>query len=215
MKQLSFIWDLDGTLLDTYTAIVNTLSALAEQVGAAEPREDIHRKVILDSVHGYLHALSEKTGISVNDLDKMGDAIDAEFDNRIPPIPHTKETLAFLQERNGQHFVVTHRGESAYSMLKEQGLFPYFKEIITAADGFPRKPAPDAVNFLIEKYDLDRAHTYYVGDRIIDMECAKNAGIKGILYLPKDSYCERNGSEAFAVEDLLEIADSMEKAAAL
>ena len=83
----------------------------------------------------------------------------------------------------------------------------YFLEILTSQSGFPRKPDPQALRYLMDKYELDPAATYYVGDRSLDMECAANAGIQGILYLPEDSHSVSADSEAFQVRNLPDILD--------
>lgn len=46
--------------------------------------------------------------------------------------------------------------------------------------GFERKPHPQGIFYLLEKYHLDRDRTYYIGDRRLDVEVAENAGIKSI-----------------------------------
>ena len=57
---------------------------------------------------------------------------------------------------------------------------------------------------LIETNDMDRNYTYYVGDRKLDMECARNAGITGILYMPEGSFGV-SGDETFRINELIEI----------
>ncbi|MBR3483981.1 MAG: HAD-IA family hydrolase [Lachnospiraceae bacterium] len=84
-------------------------------------------------------------------------------------------------------------------------MFECFNEIVTSQSGFARKPEPDGINYFIDKYNLNRKNVYYVGDRTIDMDCAKNAGVNGILYLPENSYCKPNGSETFIVKELSDI----------
>jgi D-glycero-D-manno-heptose 1,7-bisphosphate phosphatase len=44
-----------------------------------------------------------------------------------------------------------------------------------------RKPAPGMLLQATQELNLDLAHSYFVGDRFIDMETAKNVGAKGIL----------------------------------
>lgn len=39
------------------------------------------------------------------------------------------------------------------------------------------------------------------------MECAKNAGISGILYLPRNSVVKKTGQEDFIVDDLIKIKE--------
>ncbi len=46
-----------------------------------------------------------------------------------------------------------------------------------------RKPKPGLILQAIEKYSIDLEKSYLIGDKIIDIETAKNAGIKGILVL--------------------------------
>ena len=57
------------------------------------------------------------------------------------------------------------------------------------------------------QYRLKREHTYYVGDRSLDMQCAKNAGISGILFLDEHTPGEATGDESYIVRNLLEIMD--------
>lgn len=87
-------------------------------------------------------------------------------------------------------------------MLKNNGLIDYFDEIITSDNGFKRKPSPEALRYLIDKYSLKKESTYYIGDRSIDIECAKNAGVKSVLISTDE---EENIDAEYVVGDLLEI----------
>jgi HAD superfamily hydrolase (TIGR01662 family) len=44
-----------------------------------------------------------------------------------------------------------------------------------------RKPSGLMIKELITKYHIDSKHSYMVGDKVIDAESGKNAGIHGIL----------------------------------
>jgi D-glycero-D-manno-heptose 1,7-bisphosphate phosphatase len=45
-----------------------------------------------------------------------------------------------------------------------------------------RKPKPGMIQALIKKHGLDAGNSFFVGDRAIDMEAAKAAGVKGCLF---------------------------------
>ena len=120
-------------------------------------------------------------------------------------MPHTAETLAALQQTGHLNFVYTHRGASCMTILEQTGLAPYFTEVVTAVNGFPRKPEPDGILYLIEKHRLDKSRCFYVGDRSLDVEAAINAGISSILYLDPASPGSATGKETYLVHDLLEI----------
>ena len=151
--------------------------------------------------------MEESTGITFDNMKKRYSEISDIKKLTIQTVPNAKEVLDKLTEHGTENFVFTHRGKSTETVLKNLELYHYFKEIISSQSGFPRKPEPDAINYLIKKYDLDRMNTYYVGDRTVDMDCAKNAKVNGILFLPTNSFCEANGTEKYIVHNLLEIAD--------
>lgn len=44
-----------------------------------------------------------------------------------------------------------------------------------------RKPSGQMIQELISKYHVDPKHSYMIGDKIIDAESGKNAGITGVL----------------------------------
>lgn len=72
--------------------------------------------------------------------------------------------------------------------LKRDNLWQYFSGGVTSEDGFPSKPAPDALLHLLEKHQLDPARCLMIGDRNIDMESALNAGIAGAVFDPDGYY---------------------------
>ena len=78
---------------------------------------------------------------------------------------------------------------------------------MTSLHGFERKPSPAGINYFIEKYNLDRNNTYYVGDRPMDILCADNAHIKSIMFIPESSPATPTGKETYIVKDLLQIKD--------
>jgi len=203
----AYIWDLDGTLFDSYTVIVDTLVEICAECGYDISRTEISREVIRTSVNSFITNLSEKTGVPVSEYEERYAVTSRAKTENIQAMPHAKEALVRLSEIGCENYVYTHRGTTSEGVLKKLGLYECFKDIVTALDNFPRKPAPDALLHLIEKHALDPAETFYVGDRTIDMDCAKNAGIRGILYKPENSFCVPNGSEARIVSDLLEIAE--------
>ena len=55
-------------------------------------------------------------------------------------------------------------------------------------DGFPSKPAPDALNYLVSKHGLKLSDCVMVGDRDIDLDAAKNAHMTGALFDPDNFY---------------------------
>ena len=205
MEKAAFIWDLDGTLLDSYGIIVSSLHKTYRKFGVELDRDDIHKEVIRSSVGDYISKLEKTTGLPANNIKEMVSENNDTEQLNIKPIKNAAEVLEYLKSRHIPSYVFTHKGRSTQTVLKNIGLYDFFDEIITGKDGFPRKPDPAAINYLIDKYNLEKACTFYVGDRSLDVECAANAGIKSILYLPENSPAKPTGKETFIVKDLLDI----------
>lgn len=201
----AFIWDMDGTLVDSYPAIVPAAQEACAEFGLVLSADYIHEQVIRSSVGAFIEQIAGERDPT---------AIKARFnqlnDSRIEAIramPNAEETLSALTKAGHSCFVYTHRGASCRAILRQTGLEPYFTEIVTALDGFARKPAPDAILYLIEKYALAPSRCFYVGDRSLDIEAANNAGIGSILYLDPGAPGKATGRETYLVHDLREIAE--------
>ena len=66
--------------------------------------------------------------------------------------------------------------------LEKYNLSHLFTDFVTREMKFPLKPAPDAINYLIEKHSLDKDCCLMLGDRAIDCGSGLNAGIRAMLF---------------------------------
>ena len=201
----AYIWDLDGTLLDSYEMIVEAAARTAAEEGIYDSKEHVLKAVKQGAVTAYMEEISEQCGKTVKELfGRYRDHTHA-LDDRIKLIDGAKETLEGLQKAGAVHFVYTHRGSSSGPILERLGILNCFREVVTSEYGLERKPSGDGVRYLVEKYSLDPEETWYVGDRTLDVYCAKDAGVKALLYLAPDTCVEATGKEDRIVKDLREI----------
>ncbi len=205
MAICALIWDLDGTLADSYPAIVPAVREALAAFGLRLGEEEIRREVLLSSVGALIRRVSAENGLDRAALQAAFDRCNAEGASRVRAMPHAAEALAALSRAGHRNFVYTHRGASCAAILAPPGLAPYITETVTAPNGFPRKPAPAGILYLMRKYALDPARCYYVGDRRLDVEAAEAAGVGSILFLDPASPCRPTGRETALVRDLLEI----------
>ena len=201
----AYIWDLDGTLLDSYETIVSAAKRAADDAGLNDPEETVLRAVKQGSVSAYLKDAGARSGEPVKELLGRYHVYAHELDDRIGLIGGAKETLERLRQAGAVHFVYTHRGGSSGPILERLGILDCFREVVTSEYGFSPKPSGEGVQYLTEKYHLDPEETWYVGDRLLDVLCAKDAGVKALLFLPADSCVIAAGTEDRIVQDLSEI----------
>ena len=202
----SYIWDLDGTLLDSYGAIVSSLAELAGEYHVQDSYGEIMKTVKQGSVTQYVRGLSEKCGTEYRILFNRYHELSHARTDMITLIPGAAETLRALKEQGAEHFVYTHRGKTSVPLLERLGLKDFFTEIVTSEFRFQAKPSGEGVEYLADKYSLAKENTAYVGDRTIDVYCAKDAGVKAILYLPEDSCVTPTGREDRIIRRLEELA---------
>ncbi len=208
---LAFIWDLDGTLADSYPAIIPAAREILADAGIDYSEEELRTAMLRSSVGSVLEHIAAERELDAARLKADFNGLNDSRVAAILPIPHAAETLDALRRAGHRSFVFTHRGASCTAILKQTGLAPFFTDVLTALSGFPRKPAPDGILYLLEKHALEPANCYYVGDRRLDIEAANNAGIGSILYLPPGSPVQPTGRESFLVRDLLEIPPLAER----
>ena len=204
-QDYTFIWDLDGTLIDSYKVIVSSLFELSKKYNLNDSKDKINKIVIQDSVTAYIELLSKNININNEQLFSEYRSLNDMHKDDIELVSNASETLNKIVESGALNFIYTHRGSSTNYLLDRLNIKQYFKEIITSENKFKRKPNGDAIRYLIDKYNFNKDYTFYVGDRNIDVDCAKVANVKAILYRPKNSYCIANGKQDVIVEDLLEI----------
>ena len=207
MGPCGFFWDLDGTLVDSYPAIVPVAKELCDELGLGYSAEYIYAYACRSSIGALLEEAAEKLGCNASGLKSRFNARNDRAIDAIRPIPHAKETLAALARAGHRHFMYTHRGASCGAILERTGLAPYFTEVLTALDGFPRKPAPDAILYLMGRHRLAPERCWYIGDRSLDVLAAENAGIRSVLLYPPGSPTEKTGRETLVIEDLSQLPD--------
>ena len=144
-----------------------------------------------------LEQVAEERNLDAEVLNQVRAQSLAEKNTQVVLMPGVREVLAWADQAGIQQFVYTHKGDNAFTILRDLGLESYFKEILTSQSGFARKPSPEAATYLLDKYELDSENTYYIGDRTLDVEFAQNSGLQSINFL-ESSYEVNHRIQALA-----------------
>ncbi len=183
MQKLAFIWDLDGTLLDSYEAILSGIEETFGQFAIPYDKEKVREFILKYSVQDLLVEVAEERKLDVKVLNQVRAQSLSEKNAQVVLMPGAREVLDWTDQVGIRNFIYTHKGDNAFAILRDLGLESYFTEILTSQSGFARKPSPEAATYLIDKYQLDSEKTYYIGDRTLDVEFAQNSGIQSINFL--------------------------------
>lgn len=197
MQKTAFIWDLDGTLLDSYEAILSGIEEAFGQFSIPYDKEQVRELILKYSVQDLLVRVAEARNLDVEVLNQVRAQSLAEKNAQVVLMPGAREVLSWADQVGIQQLVYTHKGDNAFTILRDLGLESYFTEIITSQSGFARKPSPEAATYLLDKYQLNPEKTYYIGDRTLDVEFAQNSGIQSINFL-ESSYEGNHRIQALA-----------------
>ena len=125
-----------------------------------------------------------------------------------------RERLETLSGRYTLALVTGRPKKEAYSVLKRNKAFGYFKAIVAMEDTPRQKPSSDGLRQVLKRFPNETA--FYFGDSIDDMKAAVSAGIKPIGILPPQdrssslrNILKANGAER-VLESLNQIQDVLE-----
>lgn len=212
MKYESYIFDLDGTLLDTLGDLAASCNYALSGCGMPEHGIDDIRRFVGNGVR----LLMERA--------VPGGAANSRFEeayrtfrqhymlhnlDTTAPYEGILETLDALNA-NGKHVaVVSNKFHEATRALVAHFFGDRVKVAIGESPSIRKKPAPDTVDEALLQLGMPRSTAVYIGDSDVDIETARNCGMPCISVLwgfrDKD-FLTRHGATTF-VETPRQILD--------
>ncbi len=179
-----FLFDLDGTLVDSVYQHVLAWREALEQAGIPLAVWRIHRRIGM-SGGLFVHALARETGrkFSAHEVERV-QQVHAEafrrYSTQVRPLPGARELLAYLAEAQVPHAIATSGYQaSAGPSVKSLGVGPDVP-VITRDMVSHAKPDPDLFLAAAERLGLPIEHSVVVGDSIWDLLAARRAGALGV-----------------------------------
>lgn len=138
--------------------------------------------------------------------------------------PGVHEALARLKSAGFKNIVITNQSGIGRGYMTEQqyreveaevarqigpGLLDatYFCPDAPWEPSTRRKPQPGMVLEATEKHGIDLARSFFVGDKISDVECGRNAGVRTILVQTGYGEAAAGGSQDFVAKDVVAAVD--------
>ncbi len=174
-------FDLDGTLADTILDIANSVNLTRRDYGLGPLAAELVVSYVGDGARKLLERAFADHPINVDEgLEHM---IRHYYEHPVVDTalyPGVAEGLAALKNAGWKLAVVTNKpGIVAREILRRLGVAGFLDEIIGGNDGYPLKPDPAVLLFLMEKYHAVPEKSWMLGDNHTDMNSAVNAGMNG------------------------------------
>ncbi|HYA10663.1 MAG TPA: HAD family hydrolase [Thermoplasmata archaeon] len=202
---LGIAFDLDGTLVlshHDFGRIRGEVVRVAERHGVPpgqlSVREPVHR--IVEAAREAMRNANLPDGELWRfeaEYQKAIDRIELEALPRTVPRPGAERLLKGLRAREFRLGILTRSSEAfARAALVRTGLGPYFDYLRSRSTPGPAKPSPESLLALLHEMEVPTERALYVGDHLLDAECATAARVRFYAMLPDPSEQEDLGAAA-------------------
>lgn len=175
------VFDLDGTLIDSYAAIAASLNHARKHFSQDALSEDfVRRKVgrgLEQLVVELIGAEARDEGVRLFRSHYAATYADSTF-----PLPDAAATLRRLRERGFRISVASNKpARFGRAILDEFGMLDLLDGVEGPDTAGSVKPEPVMVRNCLDAMGLDEHSAAYVGDMVLDVETAARAGLPVIL----------------------------------
>ncbi len=176
-----YLFDLDGTLVDTAPDINAAMNAALRRAGLSPVAESLTRHWVGHGSRVLMQQALDHQQQPHDALDSLLQDFIAHYEAHIAThsrtYPGVREALATLRARDARLAVVTNKmTRLTVPLLEALGLTPLFHSIVCGDTAARPKPAADPALFACEALSLGVRDVLFVGDSETDVACARAAG---------------------------------------
>jgi HAD superfamily hydrolase (TIGR01509 family) len=183
-RTMAFLFDLDGTLVDSVYQHVLAWQDALDHVGIELSVWRIHRKVGM-SGGLFANALLRETGreVSPDERERLKKLHAEAYELRaemVRLLPGSRELLAYLSEADVPWAIATSGGMESASRVLPLLEVPDGVPVVTRDQVSYAKPDPDLFLAAAERLGVDIAESVVVGDSVWDLLAARRARALGV-----------------------------------
>lgn len=180
MEYELYIFDLDGTILDTIDDLAISVNYALSVFGfptlstseVADRTGNGVRRLVEESVPANT---DKKTTLAVLDVFKQHYFYYCA--DHTKPYDGIVDMLKELKANGKKLAVVSNKMDSAVQELAKDYFDKIFDAVVGQRDDVRAKPYPDSVDKVIETLGIDESETLYIGDSEVDVQTAINANL--------------------------------------
>lgn len=205
-----FIFDLDGTLLDTLGDLASAVNYALRTHGMPEHSIDAVRRFVGNGVRVLIQRAMPDGEFNLQFEDVLATFRQYYLEHSLAttrPYDGIPEMLSELRRRGCRTAVVSNKFDAATKELCRH----FFADSIEVAigeheaEGIRRKPAPDTVLEALRQLGVTKENAVYVGDSDVDILTARNAGLPciSVLWGFRDrDFLQAHGATTFVTSPL-------------
>ncbi|HEY6051090.1 MAG TPA: HAD family hydrolase [Thermoanaerobaculia bacterium] len=175
------VFDLDGTLVDGYAAILDALGFAMRRMGFLPPTLGEVRRMVGEGLDRLLERAvgPARAAEGVRLFRERYPEIAVEMTELMPDVPEVLDAL----EAAGWRMIVTSNKPAMFSkmILEAKGIAGFFQSVEGPDAATPPKPDPAMLNRALHRLRVASSDAVVVGDMEIDAKFARAAGCRAAL----------------------------------
>lgn len=180
MKYQLAIFDMDGTILNTLEDLKNATNYALRLHGYPERTLDEIRRFVGNGLlmlirravpEGCTEEQIQKVSVSFHEYYQVHCA------DTTKPYDGILSLIRNLRAHGVKTAVVSNKPDYGVQELTAKYFPDCFDAAVGEREGIRKKPAPDSVNEVLMRLQIDRTNAIYIGDSDVDLDTAKNAGM--------------------------------------
>jgi len=182
MKETKLIiFDLDGTLVNAYPAIIKSFNYTMEALGYFHRKDSVIRRAV-----GWGDKLLLKPFIKEKDLNRAVLIYRKHHKDSLvkysKALPFAVRLLVYLKKKGYKLAVASNRPDRfSRILIRHLGFNKYFNYVLCADKLKTAKPHPEILFRIIKRFHLSPAQAVYVGDMSIDAQAGSRAGVRTVI----------------------------------
>jgi phosphoglycolate phosphatase len=177
---MTILFDLDGTLIDSTEAILESFAVTYDAFDQDVPSDAAIKALIGHPLEDMFMQLGVKETFVDHYVMQYKDHYRTISVEKTYPLGKAKEAVELASSFAKLGVVTTKTGLYSKEILEGMGILDYFNVVIGREDVINAKPDPEPMLLAMEQLNADPATTFMIGDTHLDLLGAKNAKIKGI-----------------------------------
>ncbi len=176
MEQKAFLFDFDGTLIESMPAVLKIMEVVFE-----EYKFKIDKRAVLDILKNQgIKKVFKEFRIPFYRVPGLIKKYREEFRKEIPflkPVASIKETIDKLKDKEIKIGIITTNGRDSVIKFLKANQLDIFDYICADIGIFSKSKA---IKKIIKLNKLDPSNTFFIGDETRDIEAARKAGVKSV-----------------------------------
>jgi phosphoglycolate phosphatase len=180
MKNKIILFDLDGTLIDSTEAILESFDYAFKSFQRPTPSED----AIKAEIGHPLDVMFETLGVSPEESGAFVDAYKSHYrqisTQKTFLLPFATEAIEEASKEAILGVVTTKTARYSVILLEHLGLYHFFDVLIGREDVQNPKPDPEPILKALKALPTVTGGTWMIGDTCMDMQSANSAKVHGV-----------------------------------